>query len=380
MVQGAPSLPKLRAGIEMLVAGMGAGMEQQADAAASLGDRLTALAQQTAAVNEQVGALGQTAEALTARDAARDRRDLDARLGLMDAVRAGGQRLRRCLRMRTSPRTSSRSSVRSIERRRDALSVVTTGLEHAIADVFAAFEAWLVSTGATASMLRLAWAVLTALWLGHVAVESRPGRQFDLIEVFGRLLIAGGLLTAVGPLTQVIVTGFDTLRDAGAAVLQGLIGQSWAQFVRALLGPQMTTLFGLVGPWFTYPWALTLLAVGLLCGVVLFAIGVMVYLAILFFAYLTLLLAIFLAPLALALLAAPATQRWTARWAVVVVRTGLVVFCVRVIHAATLYLAVIAPVRGVMSGFQQGCSHPAKIRRQRSAGCCSHSSATCSRC
>jgi len=93
MVQGAPNLPSSRAGIEMLVAGMGAGMEQQADAAASLGDRLTALAQQTAAVSEQVGALGQTTEALTARDAARDRRDLDARLGLMDAVRAGGQTL-----------------------------------------------------------------------------------------------------------------------------------------------------------------------------------------------------------------------------------------------------------------------------------------------
>jgi len=93
MVQGAPNLPSSRAGIEMLVAGMGAGMEQQADAAASLGDRLTALAQQTAAVSQQVGALGQTAAALTARDAARDRQDLDARLGLMDALRAGGQTL-----------------------------------------------------------------------------------------------------------------------------------------------------------------------------------------------------------------------------------------------------------------------------------------------
>jgi hypothetical protein len=93
MLQGAPNLPSSRAGIEMLVAGMGAGMEQQADAAASLGDRLTALMQQTAAVSEQVGALGQTAAALTARDAERDRRDLDARLGLMDALRAGGQTL-----------------------------------------------------------------------------------------------------------------------------------------------------------------------------------------------------------------------------------------------------------------------------------------------
>ena len=231
---------------------------------------------------------------------------------------------------------------------------MTTGLESAIADVFAAFEAWLVSTGATASMLRLAWAVLTVLWLGHVAASARPGQQLDLVEAFGRLFIAGGLLTAVGSLTQVILTGFDTLRDAGGSVLQGLIGQSWGQFVSALLGPQMTTLFGLIGPWFTYPWALAVLAVGLACGLILFAVGVMVYLSILFFAYLTLLLAIFLAPLALALLAAPATQRWTARWAVVVVRTGLVVFCVRIVHAATLYLAVIAPVRGVASDFQRG--------------------------
>jgi len=235
---------------------------------------------------------------------------------------------------------------------------VTTGLERAIADVFTAFEAWLVSTGATASMLRLAWAVLTVLWLGHVGASARPGQQLELIEVFGRLVIAGGLLTAVGSVSEVILTGFDTLRDAGAAVLQGLIGQSWAQFVNALLGPQMSTLFGLVGPWFTYPWALAVLAVGILCGIVLFAVGVMVYLAILFFAHLTLLLAIFLAPLALALLAAPMTQRWTGRWAVVVVRTALVVFCVRVIHAATLYLAVIVPVRDVASSFQQGWIAP----------------------
>jgi hypothetical protein len=93
MVQGAPNLPSSRAGIELLVAGMGAGMEQQADASASLGDRLTALTQETAALSEQVGGLGQTAAVLTARDAERDRRDLDARLGLMDALRAGGQTL-----------------------------------------------------------------------------------------------------------------------------------------------------------------------------------------------------------------------------------------------------------------------------------------------
>ena len=68
--------------------------------------------------------------------------------------------------MRTNPGVEQ-ASARSIERSRGAPPLVTTGLERAIADVFAAFETWLVSTPATASMLRLAWAVLTALWLGH---------------------------------------------------------------------------------------------------------------------------------------------------------------------------------------------------------------------
>jgi len=235
---------------------------------------------------------------------------------------------------------------------------VTGDIEHAIADIFTALETWLVSTGATASMGRFAWAVFTVLWLGHVGASSRPGRQLDLIEAFGRLVVAGGLLSAVGPLTQTIVFGFDAFRDAGTAVLNGLIGQNWDQFVQGWLVPQMTSLFNIAGPWFTYPWALTVLVVGLLLGVLLFAVGVMVYLAILFFAHLTLLLATFLAPLAIALLAAPATQRWTGRWAVVVVRTALIVFCVRVIHAAVLYLAVIVPVRDAASGFQQGGLQP----------------------
>ena len=235
---------------------------------------------------------------------------------------------------------------------------MTAGIEHAIADVLAALEAWLVSTGAAASMGRLAWAVLTVLWLGHVAASSRPGRQMDLIEAFGRLIVAGGLLTGVGPLTRTIVIGFDAFRDAGTAVLTGLIGQNWDQFVQGWLVPQMTAFFDVASPWFTNSWALTVLVAGLLLGVLLFAVGVMVYLAILFFAHLTLLLAMFLAPLAIALLAAPATQRWTGRWVVVVVRTALVVFCVRVIHAAVLYLAVIVPVRDAASGFQQGFPQP----------------------
>ncbi len=228
------------------------------------------------------------------------------------------------------------------------------GIERGIGEVFVALEDWLVTSGATAAMMRLAWAVLTVLWLGYVAVSVRPGRYPDLIDVFGRLAVAGGLLTAMGALTRIITIGFETLRGAGAAVLNGLIGESWSQFVQGWLTPQLSTTFNLVAPWFAYPWAMPLLGAGLVLGILLFALGVMVYLAILFFAHLTLLLAIFLAPLAVALLATPSTQRWTARWAAVIVRTGLVVFSVRVIHAAVLYLAVIVPVRELASGMQRG--------------------------
>lgn len=229
-----------------------------------------------------------------------------------------------------------------------------SAVERGIGEVFAALEDWLVATGATGSMLRLAWAVLAVLWLGYIATSTRPGRDPDLIDAFGRLAVAGGLLTAVGSVTHVIVVGFEALRGAGTAVLDGLIGQSWNQFVQGWLTSQLGTMFNLAGPWFAYPWAMAVLAAGLILGGLLFAFSVMVYLAILFFAHLTLLLAIFLAPLAIALLAAPGTQRWTARWAVVIVRTGLVVFSVRVIYAAVLYLAVIVPVREVASMIQTG--------------------------
>ncbi len=228
------------------------------------------------------------------------------------------------------------------------------GFERGIAEVFASLEGWLVSTGATRSMMQLAWAVLTFLWLGHVAASMRPGRPPDVVETFGRLIVAGGLLTAVGSLNRIIVLAFEALRDAGSAVLSGLIGQNWHQFVQELLAPQAGVMFQTLGPWFAYPWALGVLLGGILLGVFLFALGFMVYLAILFFAHLTLLLAIFLAPLALALLAAPGTARWTGRWAVVIVKTGLVVFSVRVIHAAALYLAVIVPVRQVSAGLTSG--------------------------
>ena len=231
------------------------------------------------------------------------------------------------------------------------------GVEHGIAEVFAALEGWFVSTGATQSMMRLAWAVLTVLWLGYVAASTRPGRAPDLIDAFGRLMVAGGLLTAMGSLTRIIVTVFETFRGAGSAVLTGLIGQSWLQFIQGWLLPHLGTVFSVAGLWFAYPWAMAVLVVGLFLGALLFAAGTMVYLAILFFAHLTLLLAILLAPLAIALLASPATQRWTARWVMVIVRTGLVVFTVRVIHAAVLYLAVIVPVREVAAGLQSGFEH-----------------------
>ena len=237
-----------------------------------------------------------------------------------------------------------------------------SGFERGIADVFAALEQWLVSTGATQSMMRLAWAVLTSLWLGHVAVSMRPGGAPDMVGTFGRMFVAAGLLLAIGSLNRIVLLAFGTLRDAGSAVLSGLLSQSWAQFREELLGPHraLFRLLGqLLGPWITAaPWAPHALLLGILLGVLLFANGSMVYLAILFFAHLTLLLALFLAPLAVALLAAPGTARWTARWAVVIVRTGLVVFCVRVIHAAAIYLAVIVPIRQVFAGNTGGPDLP----------------------
>ena len=228
-----------------------------------------------------------------------------------------------------------------------------SGLEQGIADVFASLQNWLISSGATRSMMRMAWAVLTLLWLSHVAVSMRPGRPPDIVGTFGRLLVAAGLLTGVGTLNQIIVLVFGTLRDAGSAVLSGLITENWNEFAQTWL-TKTNVLLQLAGAWFTYPWALGVLLAGILLGVALFAVGAMVYLAILFFAHLTLLLAIFLAPLAVALLAAPGTARWTARWAAVIVKTGLVVFSVRVIHAAAIYMAVIVPVRQVAGGFPSG--------------------------
>ncbi len=97
LLRGAHSLPSSRAGIELLVAGVGAGMQQQADLSAAVADRLTVLAQQTVAVSQQIGALAATAGALAVREAERDRQALDARLGLADALGAGGQMFQQVL-------------------------------------------------------------------------------------------------------------------------------------------------------------------------------------------------------------------------------------------------------------------------------------------
>jgi hypothetical protein len=97
LLGGARELPSTRAGVELLVAGMGMGMRQQADLGAAVADRLTVLAQQTAEVSQQIGALAATAGALAAREAERDRQALDARLGLADALAAGGSALQQML-------------------------------------------------------------------------------------------------------------------------------------------------------------------------------------------------------------------------------------------------------------------------------------------
>ncbi len=97
LLAGAQELPSTRAGVELLVAGMGMGMRQQADLAEAVAGRLTLLAQQTADVSSQIGALAASVGALTAREADRDGRALDAQLGLADAVGAGAEALRQML-------------------------------------------------------------------------------------------------------------------------------------------------------------------------------------------------------------------------------------------------------------------------------------------
>jgi len=80
------NLPSSRAGIELLISGIGAGMRQQADLGAAAADRLTVLVHQIAQVSQQVEALGATMGAWTLRQAERDRRALDSQLGLADTA------------------------------------------------------------------------------------------------------------------------------------------------------------------------------------------------------------------------------------------------------------------------------------------------------
>lgn len=94
LLEGAQRMPSTRAGVELLVAGMGATMQHQADFAAALAGRLTALTQQTAAVSQQVAGLAAVTGVLAAQEVERDRRALDARLGLADVLAAGGHLLR----------------------------------------------------------------------------------------------------------------------------------------------------------------------------------------------------------------------------------------------------------------------------------------------
>ncbi len=93
LLSAAQDLPSSRAGIELLVAGVGAGLRHQAELGAATADRLTVLVQQTAQVSQQVGALAATTSALTLRQAERDRKSLHGQLGLADAVSAVAQML-----------------------------------------------------------------------------------------------------------------------------------------------------------------------------------------------------------------------------------------------------------------------------------------------
>ena len=91
------NLPSSRAGIELLISGMGAGLRQQADLGAAAADRLTVLVHQIAQVSQQVEALGATMAAWTLRQAERDRRALDGELGLADTAAGFAETLQEAL-------------------------------------------------------------------------------------------------------------------------------------------------------------------------------------------------------------------------------------------------------------------------------------------
>lgn len=97
LAAAAERLPSTRAGVELLVAGAGAAMRQQADLGRAVADRLTIVAHQTADVSQQIATLAATTGALAARQAEHDRQALDARLGLADALSAAGGMLQQML-------------------------------------------------------------------------------------------------------------------------------------------------------------------------------------------------------------------------------------------------------------------------------------------
>ncbi len=97
LVESADQVPSTRAGVELLVAAQGIAMRQQADLSEAVADRLSLLAQQTAAVSEQIGTLAVTAGTLVARETERDRQVLDARLGLADVLSEAGHLLQQML-------------------------------------------------------------------------------------------------------------------------------------------------------------------------------------------------------------------------------------------------------------------------------------------
>jgi hypothetical protein len=97
LAAAAQNLPSSRAGIELLVAGMGGGLRHQAALTVALADRITGFIQQAAQLSAQIGALASTIGVLTERDLERDRNTLDARLGIADVARGGGTLLRQFL-------------------------------------------------------------------------------------------------------------------------------------------------------------------------------------------------------------------------------------------------------------------------------------------
>ncbi len=97
LTAAAERLPSTRAGVELLVAGAGAAMRQQADLGRAVADRLTIVAHQTADMSQQIATLAAATGALAVRQAEHDRQALDARLGLADALSAAGGMLQQML-------------------------------------------------------------------------------------------------------------------------------------------------------------------------------------------------------------------------------------------------------------------------------------------